>query len=111
MRHHETHCRVSPMRLNSNANLDMGLFVYALCAMTSLLCCLMLALQHRRSPAPLLRQSAIAFFCFGISNILLFIDLIMLPQVDLRIYRNLASLTGVAILLVALIDHQGKTQR
>ena len=89
----------------------MGLFVYLLCTMTSLLCCLMLVLQYRRSPGPFLMHSAVAFLCFAVSNVLLSVDLVLLPQVDLRLWRNLATLAGVIILLVALIDYEGKGQR
>ena len=89
----------------------MGLFVYALCATTSLLCCVLLARQYRRAPGPLLLSSAVAFFCFALSNSLLFVDAIVLPQADLRLVRSAFTLVGVVILLLALIDHQGKGSR
>lgn len=89
----------------------MGLFVYALCAVTSLVCCGLLVRQHRRLPSSLLLHSAIAFLCFAVSNILLFVDLILLPQVDLRIWRNLATLAGVLILLLSFIEHESRGVR
>lgn len=89
----------------------MAFFVYALCAVTSAVCCGLLLRQHRRVPGSLLSQSAAAFFCFALSNVLLFVDRILLPQVDLRLWRNLAALVGVGILLAALIKHRGRNER
>jgi hypothetical protein len=89
----------------------MGLFVYALCALTSLACCVLLARHYRRSPGPLLLHSAIAFFCFAISNVLLFVDMILVPQWELKLLRNLITLVGVVILLTTLIHNHGKGQR
>ena len=89
----------------------MSFFVYALCALTSFGCCVLLLRHHRREPGKLLFHSAIAFLCFAIANVLLFIDLIVVPQVDLRFWRNLASLIGVSVLLVALITTKGKDTR
>lgn len=89
----------------------MPIFVYALCAVTSVVCCALLLRQHRRSPGTLLTRSAIAFLCFAVANVLLFIDRIVLPDVDLKIYRNLVTLVGVGILLMALIKIKGGDER
>jgi uncharacterized membrane protein len=89
----------------------MGIFVYALCALTSLGCCALLLRHHQRQPQKLLFHSAIAFLCFAVANILLFIDLIVLPQVDLRFWRNLVTIVGILILLVALINLNGRDER
>ena len=89
----------------------MPSFVYALCAVTSMVCCALLLRHHRRSPGTLLTRSAIAFLCFALANVLLFIDRIVLPEVDLRIYRNMATLIGVGVLLLALIKSKGGDER
>lgn len=81
----------------------MSSFVYALCALTSFVCCGLLLRHYRREQGKLLFYSAIAFFCFAIANVLLFIDLIVLPQVDLRLLRNAVNLIGVSILVFAII--------
>jgi len=80
----------------------MGLFVYALCALTSLACFVLLLRQHRRSYSPLVFQSSLAFLCFAASNVLLFVDFIVFPQIDLRLWRNLTTLAGVLVLLLAV---------
>lgn len=89
----------------------MGFFVYALCALTSLLCFGLLLRQHRRSPSRLALRSSIAFLCFAVANLILFIDLIVLPQVDLKLWRNIATLIGALILLFALTSPHERTPR
>ena len=82
----------------------MAAFVYILCSVTCLLCCALLFKRYRISRAYLLLRSAIAFLCFTVANILLFIDLILVPNVDLTLWRNLVTLAGVLVLLAALIS-------
>lgn len=89
----------------------MAFFVYGLCALTSLVCFGLLFRQHRRAPSRLALRSSIAFLCFAIANMILFTDRIVLPQVDLRIWRNLANLIGAIILLFALTSERERTQR
>jgi hypothetical protein len=67
-------------------------------------CTILLIGRYRRSRVNLLFWSALAFLFFTITNILLVIDLALLPKtVDLMIWRNLATLAGVIVLLRALI--------
>jgi hypothetical protein len=86
----------------------MALAVYLLCAATSLVCFALLFRQHRRAPSPLAFKSSLAFLCFALANILLFFDLVVFTQVDLRIWRSVVTLIGVCVLLVGLTqDHEG----
>ena len=90
----------------------MAFFVYALCALTSLVCFGLLLRQHGRAPSRLAMRSSIAFLCFAIANILLFADLAVFPQaVDLRLWRNLANLIGALILLFALTSPNQRNPR
>lgn len=89
----------------------MGFFVYALCALTSLACFGLLLRQHRRSPSRLALRSSIAFLFFALANAVLFIDLIILPQIDLKTWRNLANLIGALILLFALTGESQRSNR
>lgn len=89
----------------------MKLFVYALCAVTSFVCFVLLLRQHRHMPSRLMLRSSIAFLCFTIANLILFIDLVVLPEIDLRIWRNLFSLLGAMILLLALTSHRERNVR
>ncbi len=78
--------------------------VYALCAVTSAVCALLLLRGYRRSRLRLLFWAGLCFVGFALNNILLFIDLIVFPtQVDLSVWRTVPALIGVLLLLYGLI--------
>jgi hypothetical protein len=81
----------------------MAKIVYLLCALTSLSCMWMLLRGYSRTKLPLLFWSGIAFLAFALANVLLFVDLVMLPQYNLLIWRQATTLLGVALLLYGLI--------
>lgn len=82
----------------------MGFVVYILCALTSLGCTGLLIGRYRKSRVDLLFWSAVAFFFLAVTNVLLFIDLVLLgPNTDLSLYRNGATLIGTLVLLYGLI--------
>jgi len=51
-----------------------------------------------------LRWSCACFFCLGASNVLLFTDLVIFPQVDLQLLRHSLTLSGLAMLLYGMIS-------
>jgi len=77
--------------------------VYALCALTSVACAALLFRGYRRSGARLLLWSALCFACFALNNVLLIIDVQVLPERDLSVIRTLPSLAGVALLLYGCV--------
>lgn len=77
--------------------------VYFLCALTSWTCAVLLLRAYFARHVRLLLWSGAAFCAFGLSNIILFIDLIVVPEVDLLLLRNCVTLTGVLLLLWGLI--------
>jgi hypothetical protein len=81
----------------------IGPIVYLLCALTSGLCALLLLRAYRRSRASLLFWSGAGFCAFGLSNIMLFVDLVLLPGTDLSLARNVVTLCGIVLLLRGLI--------
>jgi len=81
----------------------VGFLVYALCALTSCVCAVMLLRGYRRSRVRLLLWSGLCFACFALNNILLFIDMRVLPERDLSVVRTLPSLLGMSLLLYGLI--------
>ena len=81
----------------------MSVAVYILCALTSLACALMLLRSYLRNRTKLLLWSSLCFIGLAINNILLFVDLVMVPAVDLSLWRHLATLGGLALLLYGLI--------
>ena len=76
--------------------------VYLLCALASLGCMVLLGRAYLRSRARLLLWSAICFVGLAVNNLLLFVDLVILPQIDLSLPRLLASFGGIAALVAAM---------
>jgi hypothetical protein len=81
----------------------MAPFVYALCALTSVGCAILLFRHYGVTRGRLLLWSAGCFFCYALTNILLFVDLVLVPNIDLSLIRNGITLVGVVMLLTALI--------
>ncbi|HUF66365.1 MAG TPA: DUF5985 family protein [Gemmatimonadaceae bacterium] len=80
----------------------MAVTVYALCALTSLLCAVLLLRGYRRSGARLLLWSSVCFVGFFLNNVLLLID-VNVPLEDLSIWRSLPALAGTLILVYGLV--------
>ena len=84
----------------------MGEIVYILCALTCLGCTGLLIGRYRKTRADLLFWSAIAFLLISVTNVLLFVDLVIMgPQTDLSLYRNGATLLGTIVMLYGLIKN------
>lgn len=81
----------------------MGTIVYGLCALTSIACAVLLARGYRGSRARLLLWSALCFTGLALNNILLFIDMRLVPRVDLSTWRTIPAVVGVAILIYGLV--------
>lgn len=82
----------------------MPSLVYALCALTSMLCAGLLWRAYRDSRARLLLWSSVSFIGLALNNLLLFIDLVVFPTaVDLSLYRSLMAAVSVMVLLLGLI--------
>ena len=78
--------------------------VYLLCAATSLACAVLLLRAWLTGRQRLLLWSSLCFVGLAANNVLLFVDRVILPTtVDLSLYRSLAGLLGLAILLYGLI--------
>jgi hypothetical protein len=81
----------------------MATAIYALCALTSLVCAVLLLRSYSRGRVPLLLWSGLCFLGLALNNILLFIDLSVVPTVDLSAWRTLPALIGVGFLLWGLV--------
>lgn len=79
-------------------------FVLTLLAgLTSFGCMVLLFRAYSRTGLRLLFWSALCFVCLTANNVLLFFDLSVFANVDLRPYRLLAALAGVMFLLYGFI--------
>jgi hypothetical protein len=77
--------------------------IYLLCVATSLLCAYLLARAYRRGRTKLLIWSAACFALLALNNLVLAVDVLLLPTVDLTFLRLLTSLAGVMVLLFGFI--------
>lgn len=77
--------------------------VYLLCFLTSAGCAALLVRSYRRTGTRLLLWSSLCFICLAINNLLVVIDLLLLPQWDFRLLRQAFLLLGVGTLLFGFI--------
>jgi uncharacterized membrane protein YdjX (TVP38/TMEM64 family) len=77
--------------------------VYVLALVTSSVCALLLARSYMRNRTRLLLWSAACFVFLALNNLIVVIDLLLLPEVDLSALRIAASLVGVSLLLCGFI--------
>jgi hypothetical protein len=81
----------------------MAIVVYLCCALTSVLCAVMLLRGYRGHHVPLLLWSGLCFAALALENAVLFVDLIVLPAVDLSVVRSALGLLGPTLLVGGLI--------
>ena len=79
----------------------MAIAVYALCALTSLSCALLLLRAYAAERARLLLWTALCFSGLAVNNVLLFGDVLL--GLDFGAWRKLPALLGVALLLHGFI--------
>jgi hypothetical protein len=77
--------------------------IYGLCGLTSLLSALLLWRSYLRSHYRLLLWSALCFTGLTLSNLLLMLDKLIFPDIDLLPLRLVASLAALLPLLYGLI--------
>jgi hypothetical protein len=75
----------------------MAEITYILCAATSLCAAALLLVRYRQLPTRLLFWSALAFSGLAVNNILVVVDLLIVPQLDLSPVR--AAVAAVAMLV------------
>jgi hypothetical protein len=77
--------------------------VYSLCLATSALCAILLVRSFLASRSRLLLWSALCFVCLAVNNLLVVVDMLLTPSIDLTLARQAAALTGIALLLYGFI--------
>jgi len=81
----------------------MAAAVYILGTLVALACAIMLLRGYLRGRKKLLLYSSICFFGLSLSNFLIFIDLVIFPDVDLYLYRLITAAIAMMFLLYGLI--------
>jgi hypothetical protein len=81
----------------------MADIVYVLCALTSALCAVLLLRRYAQTRVRLLVWSGLCFIGLALNNLLLIVDVHVVPEVDLSIVRALPAVVGVALLIYGLV--------
>lgn len=77
--------------------------VYVLCLATSVTCAYLLVRSYVQNRTRILLWSALCFVLLALNNLLVVVDLLVLPTVNLVPFRQTASLAAVSILLFGFI--------
>lgn len=80
--------------------------VYLLCFLTSLTCAVLLGRSYARTRTRMLLWSALCFSMLALANLVVVLDMLVLPAVDLRLVRLTLSLAGISVLLFGFIWDQ-----
>lgn len=81
----------------------MVAFIYALCALTSCTCAVLLLRSYFRSRYRLLLWAGICFIGVTLNNLLMFVDKFIYPDIDLLAWRLAVALIALVFLLYGLI--------
>jgi hypothetical protein len=81
----------------------MATAVYLLCALTSLACAVLLLRGYTKRGVRLLLWSGLGFVGFALGNAMLVVDLVIFPERDLQLLRQLPVLVGILVLLYGLV--------
>ena len=76
--------------------------IYVLCAATSLIAAALLWRHYRMRRSRLLLWSSLAFVGLAVNNVLVYVDLGLLPDVDLSAARSAAGAAAMLMLAYAL---------
>ena len=78
--------------------------VYLLCAVASVVCAALLFRSYLHNRLRLSLYTMVCFLALAVNNILLFVDLAVMPAgPDLSTMRNTIALAGVTVLLYAMV--------
>ena len=77
--------------------------VYVLCFVTSVLCAAMLFRGYRANRTRLLFWSALCFAGWAVNNALMLLDLLVLPDIDLRIWRTSVATVALFVIVHGLV--------
>lgn len=81
----------------------MAVTIYLLCTLTSLACAWLLLGSYRRTGHRLLFWSGLCFVGMTLNNILLTLDKLVFPEIDLLPWRLATALAALVLLLFGLI--------
>jgi Family of unknown function (DUF5985) len=77
--------------------------VYVLCAATCLLCAILLIRGYAETKVSLLFWSGLCFLGLMFDNMILYVDVVVVPDVDLVIWRKLPGMLATLLLVFGLV--------
>ena len=77
--------------------------VYFLCLFASALCAWLLARSYSKTGTKLLLWSSLCFVFLAINNLLVVVDLLFVPTIDLTLIRQFSSMAALVVLLYGFI--------
>ena len=77
--------------------------IYLLCAATSLVSGGLLLRYYLARRTPLLLWSCIGFLGLTVNNVLVYVDLVLVPNADLRLWRTIAGAAAMMSMVYGLI--------
>ncbi|HEY0141080.1 MAG TPA: DUF5985 family protein [Thermoanaerobaculia bacterium] len=77
--------------------------IFILCAITSAICAGLLLRGYSKSRVRLLFWSGLCFVGLCLNNILLIVDLRVVPELDLSMWRTVPAVIGVGLLIYGLV--------
>ena len=81
----------------------MAELVYVLCALTSVLCAGLLLRSYVANRSRLLLWSTLCFVGLAANNVIVFVDMLVVPDIDLRYLRSGSALAALALLAFGLV--------
>jgi hypothetical protein len=78
-------------------------FAYAIGVLTSIFCALLLIRSYLAARTPLLLWCSLCFVGLAVNNVLLFLDLFVVPDINLELWRNASALVSLLLMLIGLI--------
>jgi hypothetical protein len=79
------------------------LALYVVAVLSSATCAVLLLRAYWQRPVRLLMWSGVCFIGLTLNNVALFADLVVFPELDLRLARQLPALIGMMFLLYGFI--------
>jgi len=85
----------------------MAPIAYGLGVFTSILCAFLLIRSYVAQRTPLLLWSSLCFAGLALNNVILFVDIFVVPEINLETWRNATALISLVLLLIGLIWEEG----
>jgi hypothetical protein len=76
---------------------------YVLCLVTAVACALLLGRAYRQTGSRLLFWSALCFWGLSVTNALVFVDLVLVPDRNLYGARLATGVVSIAVLLYGMV--------